>query len=276
MAAEIDRSNVEASEEIIDADVPIVVSAGETLQRFRNQRFHNPDTVHENGEVAEQKEGSLILRNAGRTTTWTVDRSSFDITRTNHPSVDSPHDTVTRFMDLLKKMFVRNERNRRGKSDIDVEAGSKATPANNFYPNRSVGHHVQDINPPQIGGYNADAYTLLLALGALGVVFGDIGTSPLYTIQTIFLRIEATPENVVGAISSIFWLLNLTVTLKYVTVIMRADNRGEGGIMALTTLASQSPHGLTRPWWKTMTMMIGESLRAMLLLFVGMLLHVYV
>jgi KUP system potassium uptake protein len=85
---------------------------------------------------------------------------------------------------------------------------------------------------------------LLLALGALGVVFGDIGTSPLYTVQTIFLNIPATPENVIGAISSIFWLLNLTVTLKYVIVIMRADKRGEGGIMALTSLASQSTQTL--------------------------------
>ncbi len=109
-------------------------------------------------------------------------------------------------------------------------------------------------NPPHVPSKNI----MLLALGALGVVFGDIGTSPLYTVQTIFLNIPATPDNVIGAISSIFWLLNLTVTLKYVIVIMRADNRGEGGIMALTALASQSTQTLTRPWWKTMTMMIGD------------------
>ena len=70
--------------------------------------------------------------------------------------------------------------------------------------------HSSHANPPHVVSKNI----LLLALGALGVVFGDIGTSPLYTVQTIFSNIPATPENVIGAISSIFWLLNLTVTLK--------------------------------------------------------------
>ncbi len=119
---------------------------------------------------------------------------------------------------------------------------------------QEVDPHSSNVNPPHAANKNI----LLLALGALGVVFGDIGTSPLYTVQTIFLNVPVTPDNIVGAISSIFWLLNLTVTLKYVVVIMRADNRGEGGIMALTALASQSTQTLTRPWWKTTTMMIGE------------------
>ncbi len=79
-----------------------------------------------------------------------------------------------------------------------------------------------------------------LTLGAIGVVYGDIGTSPLYTVQEIF-RPEAgvalNPLNVVGAISAIIWALMLVVTLKYVVLILRADNRGEGGSLALTALA---------------------------------------
>jgi KUP system potassium uptake protein len=80
-----------------------------------------------------------------------------------------------------------------------------------------------------------------LALGALGVVFGDIGTSPLYTVQTLFNPTDPHPvkvssESVYGAISSIFWAGMLVVTITYVLLVMRADNDGEGGIMALITL----------------------------------------
>ncbi|AMO25509.1 potassium transport protein Kup [Ramlibacter tataouinensis] len=85
--------------------------------------------------------------------------------------------------------------------------------------------------------------TAALTLAALGVVYGDIGTSPLYTIKEIFkpeTGVAPTPENIVGAVSVVFWLLMVVVTLKYVTLIMRASNRGEGGIMALLALASQT------------------------------------
>jgi KUP system potassium uptake protein len=80
-----------------------------------------------------------------------------------------------------------------------------------------------------------------LALGALGVVFGDIGTSPLYTIKTVFdpadpHPIAATRESVYGVVSLIFWSVTLIVTVLYVLLVMRADNDGEGGIMALITL----------------------------------------
>src|SRR5690348_4658564 len=78
-----------------------------------------------------------------------------------------------------------------------------------------------------------------LALGALGVVYGDIGTSPLYTVQATFGEPGIVPSeaNILGVLSLIFWALVLVVSLKYVVFIMRADNRGEGGIMALTALA---------------------------------------
>jgi len=79
-----------------------------------------------------------------------------------------------------------------------------------------------------------------LTLGAIGVVYGDIGTSPLYTIKEIFSEstgIALTQVNIIGAISAVLWALMLVVTLKYVILVLRADNRGEGGIMALLALA---------------------------------------
>jgi KUP system potassium uptake protein len=87
---------------------------------------------------------------------------------------------------------------------------------------------------------------LPLTLGAIGVVYGDIGTSPLYTMSTIFGPEGGVPldaAHLTGAASTIFWALMLVVTLKYVLLILRADNRGEGGIMALTALAAQAAGG---------------------------------
>jgi KUP system potassium uptake protein len=80
-----------------------------------------------------------------------------------------------------------------------------------------------------------------LVLGALGVVFGDIGTSPLYTVQTVFNPgdphpVAATTDSVFGIVSMIFWSVTVVVTVTYVFLVMRADNDGEGGIMALITL----------------------------------------
>src|SRR6188474_3152824 len=77
-----------------------------------------------------------------------------------------------------------------------------------------------------------------LVVGALGVVFGDIGTSPIYTIQTAFAPgdphpIDVSLQSVYGVVSLIFWAVTLIVTVKYVGLVMRADNQGEGGIMAL-------------------------------------------
>lgn len=81
-----------------------------------------------------------------------------------------------------------------------------------------------------------------LALGALGVVFGDIGTSPLYALQAVFgaggARVAITPTNVYGIISLIIWSITLVVSIKFVGFIMRADNEGEGGIMALVARVS--------------------------------------
>ncbi len=80
-----------------------------------------------------------------------------------------------------------------------------------------------------------------LELGALGVVFGDLGTSPLYTVQTVFSpsdphRVQVSAQNVYGVVSLIFWAIMIVVMITYVILVMHADNDGEGGIMALITL----------------------------------------
>ena len=84
-----------------------------------------------------------------------------------------------------------------------------------------------------------------LALGAVGVVFGDIGTSPLYTMREAFggpHAVVLNHDNVLGVLSLIVWSLGIIVTLKYVAFVMRADNRGEGGIMARAAAGCS-------PWW---------------------------
>ncbi|HEX5753158.1 MAG TPA: potassium transporter Kup [Archangium sp.] len=85
-----------------------------------------------------------------------------------------------------------------------------------------------------------------LALGALGIVYGDIGTSPLYALRECFTGphgVQATHENVLGVLSLIFWALIVVVSVKYLVFVMRADNRGEGGILALMALAMQRKRG---------------------------------
>ncbi|MBA4106462.1 MAG: potassium transporter Kup [Pirellula sp.] len=86
-----------------------------------------------------------------------------------------------------------------------------------------------------------NATTKALALTALGIVYGDIGTSPLYALQSCFVgdhSVGVIPLNVLGVLSLIFWALTLVVSIKYLVFIMRADNHGEGGILALTALLS--------------------------------------
>ena len=100
--------------------------------------------------------------------------------------------------------------------------------------------NAQTASPPRsVGG--AESARLALVVGALGVVFGDIGTSPIYTIQTVFNPADPHPvpistDNVYGVVSLIFWSVMIIVTLTYVTLVMRADNDGEGGIMALIAM----------------------------------------
>ncbi|MCS0582919.1 potassium transporter Kup [Massilia pinisoli] len=97
-----------------------------------------------------------------------------------------------------------------------------------------------------------------LTLAAVGIVYGDIGTSPLYTLKTIFDPVHgltlSTP-NLLGIVSLIFWGLTMIVSLKYVTLVLRADNRGEGGIMALMALALNSVTRTSR--WHYVLMVLG-------------------
>ena len=101
-----------------------------------------------------------------------------------------------------------------------------------------------------------------LVIGALGVVYGDIGTSPLYTVRQCFDDVHSMrPESILGVLSLIAWSLFIVVTLKYVIVIMRADNRGEGGILALTALALRAANRGTRAaGWIIAAGMIGAAL----------------
>src|SRR5688572_6808087 len=92
-------------------------------------------------------------------------------------------------------------------------------------------------------GQGRSATFAAMMLGAIGVVFGDIGTSPLYTMKEAFSpHYGLVPDHptVLGILSLVFWSLVLVITVKYVLVIMRADNDGEGGIMALTALAQRT------------------------------------
>jgi KUP system potassium uptake protein len=97
-----------------------------------------------------------------------------------------------------------------------------------------------------------------LTLAALGIVFGDIGTSPLYAVKETFNPehgIALTEAAILGGLSTMFWALMIVVSLKYVMLIMRADNRGEGGVMALIALAQTAVRG--HPGWRLPLLLIG-------------------
>jgi len=104
----------------------------------------------------------------------------------------------------------------------------------------------------------------LLSVAALGIVYGDIGTSPLYALRECFsghYGIVATPDNVLGVLSLIFWALIIVISLKYVTFILRADNHGEGGILALTALATPVRRiALSRQLWLILPGLFGAAL----------------
>ena len=94
-----------------------------------------------------------------------------------------------------------------------------------------------------VGSHNANrspAALAALTLAALGIVYGDIGTSPLYALKEVFAegRVPVTHDNVLGVLSMIFWTMTIVVSLKYVLLILRADNNGEGGLIAMLALAT--------------------------------------
>ena len=98
--------------------------------------------------------------------------------------------------------------------------------------------------PASSSNGRARAGMAVLMVGALGIVFGDIGTSPLYAMQSVFFVdggvVHPTAPNVFGVVSLVFWTITLIVSIKYVTFVMRADNGGEGGIMALVALVQRT------------------------------------
>ena len=118
--------------------------------------------------------------------------------------------------------------------DAAAKAGAEAES-----PKASADHHPPEHNA-QGGRPHAQSF---LALTALGVVFGDIGTSPLYAFSTALTATGQAPgaTQVLGIVSLTFWALMVLISLKYVTIVLRADNDGEGGILALLSLVEH--HG---------------------------------
>ena len=112
----------------------------------------------------------------------------------------------------------------------------------------SVGKEVESSHEPS-HGKGSRAYFLILSLTAMGIVYGDIGTSPLYAIREAFhgpFGVEPTPANVLGVLSLVFWSLILVVSTKYLGFVLRADNDGEGGILALMALVHPEHGSKTR------------------------------
>ncbi|MFN7151913.1 MAG: KUP/HAK/KT family potassium transporter, partial [Microthrixaceae bacterium] len=103
-----------------------------------------------------------------------------------------------------------------------------------------------------------------LTVGALGVVFGDIGTSPLYAFRETFHggRLPVTDTNVIGALSLVVWALIIIVSIKYLLYVLRADNNGEGGILALTSLVAPRRTGAIagRLKWLVLIGLFGTAL----------------
>src|SRR5687767_1503189 len=107
-------------------------------------------------------------------------------------------------------------------------------------------------------------YLAFLSLAALGVVYGDIGTSPLYAIRECFHgphAIATTEANILGVLSLIFWSLIIVISVKYLAFVLRADNQGEGGILSLAALSTPiKPSGRTEKWLLIALGVFGASL----------------
>ena len=120
----------------------------------------------------------------------------------------------------------------------------------------STASELPDSRPAGLGQHRASLAKL--TVGAVGVVFGDIGTSPIYAFRETFAgHHELAPDalHIFGVLSLIFWSMMIVVTFKYVAVIMRADNKGEGGSLALLALISRSTGGRAR--WTSGIVLLG-------------------
>jgi KUP system potassium uptake protein len=144
-------------------------------------------------------------------------------------------------------------RRRRGPHDA---AGEARRPIPRCRRRKPEADTVSD--PAHEGGEPRGRYLALLSLTALGVVYGDIGTSPLYAVRESFHHthgLEPTPRNVLGVLSLIVWALLLVISVKYAVFVLRADNRGEGGILALTSLVT--PVGAARKGGRRVLIILG-------------------
>ena len=117
---------------------------------------------------------------------------------------------------------------------------------------------LPDVRDPP-PGHHPQGSLLKLTLGALGIVFGDIGTSPMYAFRETFAGQHTHPVpvdqlHVFGVLSLIFWSMMIVVTIKYVTILMRADNKGEGGSLALLALISRKTEGAR---WGSVIILLG-------------------
>lgn len=125
---------------------------------------------------------------------------------------------------------------------------------------------AEQAKPPETDSHAAHHGSRLpLLLGALGVVFGDIGTSPLYAIKECFSpesmhRVDPTPANILGILSLVFWSLALVVTVKYLTFILKADNQGAGGILALLALVPPKKNGAAGAGPLVLVVLFGAAL----------------
>ena len=130
---------------------------------------------------------------------------------------------------------------------VTVAPAPPASPQPTGLPSTTAAHSaVAASNHHHVGDPATGKKLALLTLTALGVVYGDIGTSPLYALKECFNSahgVEPTAENVIGVLSMIVWSLICVVSVKYIGFILRADNRGEGGILALLALLLQKTGG---------------------------------
>ncbi len=113
------------------------------------------------------------------------------------------------------------------------------------------------------GGKNRTSAKVKLAAGAVGIVFGDIGTSPLYAFRETFVGphpLALDKLHILGVVSLIFWSMTLVVSIQYVTILMRADNKGQGGSLALVALISRHISGSRFGWLTVLLGVIATSL----------------
>ena len=188
------------------------------------------------GHVFEAADGLVfegvagLLERLRRDTAWMLNQRRVRSMRTRRARVQNHSRSLDRYRQAVP---APDRPAQRAPEPQDAGSQGEETPPKFPHPER----RASGRRAPHSSAHSG---LVALSLGALGVVFGDIGTSPLYSLQTVFnadhQAVHATPGDVYGVISLVFWSITMIVSVKYVSFIMRADNGGEGGIMALTAL----------------------------------------